>query len=538
MRLTVCLFVLSGMLLSGVGCIPQHISTETPQELSWMTASRGRAPNSDDAFSFVVVGDGTGWQASTDWPRTIERINLLKPDFVMSLGGLIEGETEDLAELAKQWDQFDAMIAKLDAPFFYCVGNHDVTNPVMRSAFVERYGRSFYSFNYKGRHFIVLDSHTAMTDEAFAVKQYAWLKRDVAAAAGAKQIFVFCNMPLRRYTRHWRELRDTLPVERTTIFNGQTHDLMYLETDGFATYNMGPGAAIATDTAHTLGNFRMFANVSVDEGQPTVAILPVDEVLGTNFAKLAAAARKTIEVDASDLGISRAGGTYTLRRTNYLPVPVKISAVMDASGWAPKIARTEFTLAPGESAEMAFPLKPVIDDPPKAELFLEYEFTVPQTQRKVTLKTEQWELNYFEKNLTTFKPVTCSSSELRSEKSMEYAVDGIVDNYSYWGAKPYPQWLRVDLDKPHKLNTIQVFTVYQLAQKRYYQYTVEVSADGENWTQVADMSTNTTPATHKGDMHKFAPRMARYIKVNMLYNSANPGVHIVELRAFEAQTVK
>ncbi len=526
------------MLLSGVGCVPHNISTETPEELSWMTASRGRAPNSDDAFSFVVVGDGTGWQASTDWPRTIERINLLKPDFVMSLGGLIEGETKDLADLAKQWDQFDAMIAKLDAPFFYCAGNHDVTYPIMRTAFVDRYGRSFYSFNYKGRHFIVLDSHTAMTDEAFAVKQYAWLKWDIAAAGKAKHIFVFSNASLHRYTRHWLAIRNILPAERTTIFNGQTHDLMYLEPDGFATYNMGPGAAIATDTAHTLGNFPMFANVSVDKGQPTVAILPVNEVLGTDFAKLAAAARKTIEVDASDLGIPRAGGTYILHRTNYLPVPVKISAVMDASGWEPKMARNEFTLAPGESAEMAFPLKPVIDNPPKAELFLEYEFTVPQTQRKVTLKTEPSGLNYFEKNLTTFKPVTCSSGELRSEKGMEYAVDGIVDNYSYWGAKPYPQWLQVDLDKPRKLNTIQVFTVYQLAQKRYYQYTVEVSLDGKTWTQVVDMSKNTTPATHKGDVHKFAPQAARYIRVNMLYNSANPGVHIVELRAFEAETAK
>ena len=36
-----------------------------------------------------------------------------------------------------------------------------------------------------------------------------------------------------------------------------------------------------------------------------------------------------------------------------------------------------------------------------------------------------------------------------------------------------------------------------------------------------------------GDMHKFAPTDARYVRITMLKNSANSAVHLVELRVFE-----
>jgi hypothetical protein len=71
--------------------------------------------------------------------------------------------------------------------------------------------------------------------------------------------------------------------------------------------------------------------------------------------------------------------------------------------------------------------------------------------------------------------------------------------------------------------------------RRYYQYTVQVSLDGKTWTQVVDMSKNTKPSTPQGDLHKFERTEARYIRINMLKNSANTGVHLVEIRAYEAK---
>lgn len=144
--------------------------------------------------------------------------------------------------------------------------------------------------------------------------------------------------------------------------------------------------------------------------------------------------------------------------------------------------------------------------------------------------TYRW-VNY-EKNLTTGKPVTASSAY--PDLGPQMAVDGYAEKDSYWDCSPgvAPQWLKVDLQEEHILSAVQVFTYWD---GRYYQYIVEVSPDGDTWSLVGDMSTNTSPATDKGDQFEFAPIKARYIRVTMLKNSANPGLHISEVRAYEAK---
>jgi hexosaminidase len=147
---------------------------------------------------------------------------------------------------------------------------------------------------------------------------------------------------------------------------------------------------------------------------------------------------------------------------------------------------------------------------------------------------ELWKATYnwvdFAPNLTTGRPVTVSGTE--GGYAGENAVDGTVDLNKAWWAGPSPQWLMVDLGKVTKLDRAQVFPFWD--GRRFYQYKVEVSLDNKEWRQVVDMSANTKPAVATGDMHKFAPADARYVRVTLLKNSANPGVHVVEFRVFEA----
>lgn len=67
---------------------------------------------------------------------------------------------------------------------------------------------------------------------------------------------------------------------------------------------------------------------------------------------------------------------------------------------------------------------------------------------------------------------------------------------------------------------------------RSYKYRIETSVDGKRWQLVADASGNTAVATAEGVQHPFASRMARFVKVTMLGNTANQAVHIVELAVF------
>lgn len=139
-----------------------------------------------------------------------------------------------------------------------------------------------------------------------------------------------------------------------------------------------------------------------------------------------------------------------------------------------------------------------------------------------------------EANLAAGKPVAVSSAEGNHPGAC--AVDGKVSLDSAWWANPFPQWLQVDLEQEHNIAMVQLFPYW--GEGRHYQYTIDVSRDGKEWRTVADQSANTKPATPDGNIYCFAPTDARYVRVNMLKNNLNPGVHIVELRVFSAQDAK
>lgn len=136
-------------------------------------------------------------------------------------------------------------------------------------------------------------------------------------------------------------------------------------------------------------------------------------------------------------------------------------------------------------------------------------------------------------NLAMGKPVSDSGGTQGLQKP-DYAVDGWADIKSVsWWAAPWPQWLQVDLEKVYEIDRVKVYPYWDGA--RYYQYTVEASIDGKEWWIVCDKSNNTHPAGPEGDEFLFKPRRARYVRLNVLKNSDNEGVHIVELQVFEAE---
>ena len=77
-------------------------------------------------FHFAIIGDLTGGERPNVYARAVERLNLLRPEFVMSVGDLVQGGGVDRAALQKQWKSFRDRTAKLEMPFFYVVGNHDI----------------------------------------------------------------------------------------------------------------------------------------------------------------------------------------------------------------------------------------------------------------------------------------------------------------------------------------------------------------------------------------------------------------------------
>jgi len=114
--------------------------------------------NDPGHFTFAIVSDLTGGYRDGVFEAAVDRLQLLRPEFIVSVGDFIEGYTEDRDELTRQWDVFDAMLEPLSAPFFYVPGNHDYSNDVMAQVWKERRGRDYYHFVYGDVLFLAINT--------------------------------------------------------------------------------------------------------------------------------------------------------------------------------------------------------------------------------------------------------------------------------------------------------------------------------------------------------------------------------------------
>ncbi|MCE5215989.1 discoidin domain-containing protein, partial [bacterium] len=121
-----------------------------------------------------------------------------------------------------------------------------------------------------------------------------------------------------------------------------------------------------------------------------------------------------------------------------------------------------------------------------------------------------------------------------SDRKPEFAVDGRHDNAgNHWAAENIPVQLTVQLQKPTALNCLRLWTFWD--NRRYYQYVIEGSEDGENWRVLADRRDNMTPATAAGETFVFPTATASQVRVTFTRNSASnaAGGHIVEIEGYE-----
>ncbi len=112
----------------------------------------------EEDFTFGIISDLNGGEREGVYSTAVAQLNMLDPTFVLSVGDLIDGGTEDTEQLTKEWDSFDERTAKLNMPFFYLGGNHDLTNPAMRTFWKNRLGPRYYHFVYEDVLFLMLDS--------------------------------------------------------------------------------------------------------------------------------------------------------------------------------------------------------------------------------------------------------------------------------------------------------------------------------------------------------------------------------------------
>ena len=137
--------------------------TALPAAKPW-TAKRFK--NSPRNFQFAIIGDRTGGaNVEETFKLAMGQINLLQPEFVINVGDIIEGYSDQKAELHAEWDGVDKLLNTLEMPFFRTPGNHDIANKTAQEVWRERFGATYYSFVYKDVLFMVLDSEDGSRPE-------------------------------------------------------------------------------------------------------------------------------------------------------------------------------------------------------------------------------------------------------------------------------------------------------------------------------------------------------------------------------------
>jgi hypothetical protein len=131
-----------------------------------------RFKNNPDDFQFALISDNSGSGRPGVLPAAIEMVNLLQPEFVACLGDLVEGYTDPAGYTANEetyrtwWKEVDGYLEKLDMPFFFLPGNHDLNNPASVKVWRERYGdtRQYYHFIYKNVLFLMINTEDPAKD--------------------------------------------------------------------------------------------------------------------------------------------------------------------------------------------------------------------------------------------------------------------------------------------------------------------------------------------------------------------------------------
>ena len=326
-------------------------------------------------FHFVVLGDTRphgGAQVITqpeEFKENIRAINLIMPDFVIDVGDLIFGYTEDEELINKEWDEFDRTVAKFKMPFHMVIGNHDVWNKKSEDIYRKRYKNLYYSFDHKGSHFIILDSEQYDPSAMNYIKgeQLKWLKMDLEANKDADHIFVFLHKPLWRYSddeTNWNtEIHPLLARYKVrAVFAGHWH--LYEKSftrDGIEYFITGGGGAEIGEPRLT-GGFYHFMLVSVQGDKVEYAVIEPGGVKDRNIVTQefrenvrAIAKRATPIIDIRPCEKIREEVAYSL--INPFSQPVEVEVRTDASlagSWQINPTQCRYFIPADDSVKVTF----------------------------------------------------------------------------------------------------------------------------------------------------------------------------------------
>lgn len=237
-----------------------------------------------DTFRFAVVSDRTGGMREDIFAEAIKKLNLMQPEFVISVGDLIDGYTEDPNVWNKQWDEFDALVNKLAMPFYYVPGNHDTSNELLTTAWRERHGKDYYHFTHKNVLFIVLNTDE-LENGGISKKQINYVTKVLQDNQKVRTTLLFMHRPLWSYGEQmgYEAIENALQNRRHTVFSGHHHHYQYQQKNGMDHYVLATTGGGSWMRNPEVGEFDHITWVTMKEEEVHVAHLELSGIYDKNI---------------------------------------------------------------------------------------------------------------------------------------------------------------------------------------------------------------------------------------------------------------
>jgi hypothetical protein len=241
--------------------------------------------NDPDNFQFAIVTDRNGGSRPGIFEDAVSKINILYPEFVLSVGDLINGYTRDTAQIEYEWEEVNQIIDDLKMPFFYLPGNHDITNRIMAEEWEKRYGRRYYDFTYKNTLFIIMDSNDD-DDHSLTRKQTDFVLESIRQHPDARWTFVLMHHPIWTYDTHGRfeEIEQALSDRKYTVLAGHTHHYTHENRKGQNYYVLATSGGGSSLRGNYFGEFDHITWVTMTDAGPSLANLRLDGILPHDIA--------------------------------------------------------------------------------------------------------------------------------------------------------------------------------------------------------------------------------------------------------------
>ncbi len=308
---------------------PVFISPETGSGKPWTSLD---FLNDPDDFQFAIVADLHGGYRSGVFEDAVGKVNLMQPEFVLSVGDLIAGYTEDETTIDSQWAEFEERLAPLGMKFFFVPGNHDLSNLTMTREWEERFGRTFYHFIYRNVLFLCLNSEDP-PDTHIGDEQIAYVGKVLAENPDVRWTFTFVHKPLwLEKDTGWEKIEALLAGRPHTVLAGHHHTYTKYQRHGQSYIRLATTGGASQLGGPDQGQFDHITWVTVTDKGPIIANLALDGILDENVAtedsiQLLETLMSGRWLDIGSVVVESGGftkGTVNINLTNSSAVPLNV----------------------------------------------------------------------------------------------------------------------------------------------------------------------------------------------------------------------